>query len=85
MSMHTFVSITTTVGYICHKLTIMLLFCPFHSDDAFCALLPEVKTTQQEMLLGKRLITKKPVYGTSYDGRALPDKDFTNLICLHGT
>ena len=43
MSMHTFVSITTTVEYICYKLTIMLLFCPFHSDDAFCALLPEVK------------------------------------------
>ena len=21
----------------------MFLFCPFHSDDAFCALLPEVK------------------------------------------
>ena len=43
--MHTFVSITTTVAYICHKLTIMLLFCPFHSDDAFCALLPEVKAS----------------------------------------
>ena len=43
MSMHKFVSITTTVAYICHKLTIMFLFCPFHSDDAFCALLPEVK------------------------------------------
>ena len=23
------------VAYICHKLTIMFLFCPFHSDDAF--------------------------------------------------
>ena len=23
----------------------MFLFCPFHSDDAFCALLPEVKAT----------------------------------------
>ena len=41
--MHTFVSITTTVACICHKFTITLLFCPFHSDDAFCALLPEVK------------------------------------------
>ena len=40
--MHTFVFITTTVAYICHKLTTMLLFCPFHSDDAFCGLLPEV-------------------------------------------
>ena len=63
----------------------MLLFCPFHSDDAFCALLTEVKATEQEMLLGKSLSPKKPVYGTSYNGRALPDKDFTNLICLHGT
>ena len=43
MSMHTFVSFTTTVAYICHKLTIMLVFCPFHSDDALCVLLPEVK------------------------------------------
>ena len=42
--MHTFVSITTTVACVCHKVTIILLFCPFHSDDLFCALLPEVKT-----------------------------------------
>ena len=43
MSSHTFVSITTTVAYICHKLTIMCLFYPIHSDDAFFALLPETK------------------------------------------
>ena len=44
--MHTFVSITTTVACICHKFTITLLFCPFHSDDAFCALLLEVKAVE---------------------------------------
>ena len=28
----------------------MFLFCPFHSDDAFCALLPEVKAQNCETL-----------------------------------
>ena len=40
--MPTFVSVTTTVACIFHKLTIILLFSPFHSDDVSCALLPEV-------------------------------------------
>ena len=40
--MPTFVSLTTTVACIFHKLTIILLFSPFHSDDVSCALLPEV-------------------------------------------
>ena len=42
MSMHTFASIGASRIHL-SKLTIMLLFCPFHSDDAFCILLLEVK------------------------------------------
>ena len=40
--MHTFASIGPCRIHL-SKLTIMLLFCPFHSDDAFCILLLEVK------------------------------------------
>ena len=40
--MHTFASIGACRIHL-SKLTIMLLFCPFHSDDAFCILLLEVK------------------------------------------
>ena len=40
--MHTFASIGASRIHL-SKLTIMLLFCPFHSDDAFCILLLEVK------------------------------------------
>ena len=50
MSVHTFVSITTTVAYICHELTITLpaFAHTINSDDAFCALLPEeVKATKR--------------------------------------
>ena len=64
MSKDTFVSITTTVStvaYICHKLTITLLFGPFHYDDALCALLPEVKAdnSRLQFQICRQLCSKK--------------------------
>ena len=81
MSMHTFVFITTTVAYICHKLTIMLLFCPFHFDDVFCALLPEVKATWSETEL--RFFSLKETASLKFSSTRMETfLLFTLLLCF---
>ena len=51
---------TNTVAYIWYKLTMILLFCPFHSDDAFCAFLPKViGTLSSEDGDGRKNVAKK--------------------------
>ena len=79
--MHTFVFITTTVAYISHKLTIMLLFCPFHFDDAFCALLPEVKATWSETEL--RFLSLKEAASLKFSSTRMKTFSlFTLLLCF---
>ena len=79
--MHTFVFITTTVAYICHKLTIMLLFWPFHFDDVFCALLPEVKATWSETEL--RFFSLKETASLKFSSTRMETfLLFTLLLCF---
>ena len=59
----------------------MLLFCPFHFDDVFCALLPEVKATWSETEL--RFFSLKETASLKFSSTRMETfLLFTLLLCF---